>query len=262
VLPHIAQPAFLRVCGISKAFPVAPSGWRRLTRAVERLTVLRDVTFEVTVAEVFGLLGENGAGKTTLLHVLATLVQPDGGSIAIAELDPSVPATGRRRLIGLCSSADRSFYYRLTMVENLRFFGSLVGLSGHKLTKRIEEVIALVDLREFAERRYGQCSSGIRQRASIARALLGDPPLLLLDEPTRTLDPVHTEAIHRLIRSRLVSVLGKTVVLATNVLDEAWQVCDRIAILKKGRIDVIFRPDAAVRPRAEELFTEVVARDA
>jgi ABC-type multidrug transport system ATPase subunit len=220
------------------------------------------VSFEVAFAEVFGLLGENGAGKTTLLHMLATLVQPDGGSIAIAGLDPSAPAAGRRRLIGLCSSADRSFYYRLTMVENLRFFGSLVSLSGDTLTRRIEEVMALVDLGEFADRRYGQCSSGIRQRASIARALIGDPPLLLLDEPTRTLDPVHTEAIHRLVRDRLVSVLGKTVVLATNALDEAWQVCDRIAILKKGRIDAIFRPDFTPRPRAEELFGEMVARDA
>ncbi len=230
--------------------------------AAQRFIVLQDVSFEVAFAEVFGLLGENGAGKTTLLHMLATLVQPDGGSIAIAGLDPSAPAAGRRRLIGLCSSADRSFYYRLSMVENLRFFGSLVSLSGDTLTRRIEEVMALVDLGEFADRTYGQCSSGIRQRASIARALIGDPPLLLLDEPTRTLDPVHTEAIHRLVRDRLVSVLGKTVVLATNALDEAWQVCDRIGILKKGRIDAIFRPDATPRPRAEELFGEMVARDA
>jgi ABC-type multidrug transport system ATPase subunit len=253
--------SFLRVSGVSKAFPTWPQGWRRLTRALERFTVLEDVSFEVEFAEVFGLLGENGAGKTTLLHMLATLVQPDSGSIAIAGLEPSAPAAGRRRLIGLCSSADRSFYYRLTMVENLRFFGSLVGLSGQTLARRIDEVMTLVDLGAFGERRYGQCSSGIRQRASIARALIGDPPLLLLDEPTRTLDPVHTQAIHRLVRDRLVSVLGKTVVLATNVLDEAWQVCDRTAILKKGRIDAIFRPDTTARPRVEELFGEVV-RDA
>jgi ABC-2 type transport system ATP-binding protein len=261
VLP-LPEPAFLRVHGVSKAFLVSPPGWRKLTRAPERFTVLQDVSFEVAFAEIFGLLGENGAGKTTLLHMLATLVQPDGGSITIAGLDPSAPAAGRRRLIGLCSSADRSFYYRLTVTENLGFFGSLVGLSGQTLARRIDEVMALVDLDEFAERRYGQCSSGIRQRASIARALIGDPPLLLLDEPTRTLDPVHTEAIHRLIRDRLVSVLGKTVVLATNALDEAWKVCDRIAILKKGRIDAIFAPDAVARPRAEELFGEVVAHDA
>jgi ABC-type multidrug transport system ATPase subunit len=261
-MPLTSGLAFLRVCGVSKAFPVSPRGWRRFTTPAQRFAVLQEVSFEVAFAEVFGLLGENGAGKTTLLHMLATLVQPDGGSIAIAGLDPSAPAAGRRRLIGLCSSADRSFYYRLTMVENLRFFGSLAGLSGRTLASRIDEVMALVDLGEFAERTYGHCSSGIRQRASIARALIGDPPLLLLDEPTRTLDPVHTEAIHRLIRDRLVSTLGKTVVLATNALDEAWQVCDRIAVLKRGRIDAIFRPEATARPRAEELFGEAIARDA
>ena len=248
-----AQP-FVRVRGVSKVFPVPARGWLGFLRPPERVVALRDVSFDVDRAEIFGLLGENGAGKTTILHVLAALVSPDEGEVTIGGFDARARSPQTRRLVGLCTSADRSFYYRLTLVENLQFFGSLVGLSGRCLSKQIDQMLELVDLREFANRTYGRCSSGMRQRANVARAMLGDPPLLLLDEPTRTLDPVHAQALHRLIRERLVTGLGKTIVLATNVLDEAWQLCDRITVLKEGQIIAMRRPGAVARPRVEDLF--------
>jgi ABC-type multidrug transport system ATPase subunit len=247
---------------VSKVFPVPAGGWLGFLRRPERVVVLRDIGFDVARGEVFGLLGENGAGKTTILHMLAALVSPDSGSITIDGLDACARPPKTRRLVGLCTSADRSFYYRLTLVENLRFFGTLAGLSGSELSKKIAETLELVDLREYADRTYGRCSSGLRQRTTIARALIGDPPLMLLDEPTRSLDPVHAEALHRLIRERLVRDLGKTIVLATNVVDEAWQLCDRIAIVKSGRIDAIQHPGTRMRPRIEELFDTLAVRDA
>jgi ABC-type multidrug transport system ATPase subunit len=253
---------FVRVSGVRKAFSLPATGWLGFLRKPARVDVLRGVSFDVGQGEIFGLLGENGAGKTTTLHVLAALVSPDAGSVTIGGLDACARPAKTRHLVGLCTGADRSFYYRLTLVENLRFFGSLTGLYGRALESKIEEVLDLVDLRQFADRPYGRCSSGTRQRATIARSLIAEPPLVILDEPTRTLDPVHTQAVRRLIKERLVGALGKTVVLATNSLEEAWELCDRIAILKDGRIETIQRPSRRERPRIEELFGPMAACDA
>lgn len=250
VLSLACDQPFVRVDGVKKAFPMPAPGWLGFLRRAGHVTVLRDVSFDVAAGEVFGLLGENGAGKTTILHVLAGLVTPDSGSVT----------TGGR--VGLCTGADRSFYYRLTLVENLQFFGALAGLRGRALQQKIHEVLDRVDLREMADRTYGRCSSGMRQRANIARALLADPPLVLLDEPTRTLDPIHAHAVHALIKDRLVRELRKTVVLATNSLEEAWTLCDRVAVLKDGRIESIRRPSARQRPVFGEIFGSVVACDA
>jgi ABC-type multidrug transport system ATPase subunit len=254
--------ALLRVDGVGKTFSVKAPGWRGSLQRPDRVTVLRDISFEVRRGEIFGLLGENGAGKTTLLHMLAMLVQPDTGSIAIGNVDVIRSPMEARRAIGFCSSADRSFYYRLTLRENLRFFGSLTGRHGSALERRIDEVVAQVELDEFADRTYARCSSGIRQRANIARALIGNPPLLLLDEPTRTVDPVHARAIHTLIRDSLAGRHKKAVVLATNIIDEAWHLCDRIAILKAGRFVTVRRPNPLVRPDYDELFGKIAASDA
>jgi ABC-2 type transport system ATP-binding protein len=255
-------PALLRVDSVSKTFSVKAPGLRGRLHRPGRIAVLRDITFQVGRGEIFGLLGENGAGKTTLLHMLAMLVMPDTGSVTVDGVNVARDPMKARCNIGFCSSADRSFYFRLTLRENLRFFGSLVGLHGSPLERKIDEVIALVELQEFVDRTYAQCSSGIRQRANIARALMADPPLLLLDEPTRTVDPVHAHGIHTLVKDRLVRAQKKAVVLATNVIDEAWQLCDRIAVLKGGRLASEFRPNPHARPDYDELFGDMAASDA
>jgi ABC-2 type transport system ATP-binding protein len=254
--------ALLRVSNVSKTFSVRPSGWRGLVQKPERIVVLRDVSFHVAPGEIFGLLGENGAGKTTLLHMLATLVQPDSGTVTIEGIDSTRNPMHARRSIGMCGSADRSFYYRLTLRENLRFFGSLCGLHGNALAARIDELLTLVELEKFADRTYGRCSSGIRQRANVARALIADPPLLLLDEPTRTVDPVHAHAIHRLVREQLAGVMRKTVVLATNVVEEAWGLCDRLCVLSEGRLGQVWHPNERAQPSHEELFRELAMGNA
>jgi ABC-2 type transport system ATP-binding protein len=141
----------------------------------------------------------------------------------------------------MCTAEERSFYYRLSARENLRFFGNLCGLHGSALDARVDIVARYVDLRDKLDRNFETYSSGMRQRLAIARALLTDPPVLLLDEPTRAVDPVHARDIRALIRSLVVNE-GKTAVLCTNLLEEAWELCDRIAVIAAGKIITVAKP--------------------
>ncbi len=231
----------LRIENIEKSFPVNPSlmTWAQSFGRVPRRRVLHGISFTVGRGELFGLLGENGAGKTSLLKMLATLSIPDRGRILLDGVDVVRHPLEARRRIGLCTAEERSFYYRMTGRANLRFFGALVGLRGRALRERIDDVAQLVDLIPALDRRFHSYSSGMRQRLTVARALLADPDVLFLDEPTRAVDPVHAEALHRLIRDELVTRRGKTVVLATNLLEEAWSLCDRIAMIDAGTVVAI-----------------------
>lgn len=209
-----------------------------------RRRVLDGVDFDVARGEIVGLVGANGAGKTTILHIIAGLLRPDGGTV---EIDGSA---------ALCSSADRSFYYRLSMRENLRFFGSLYGLHGRALTDRIDYALRLAQLQDVADRRYSSCSSGMRQRLTFARALLSDADLLLLDEPTRAIDPLHTKLLHDFIRDELANRQRKAILLATNVLHEAWTLCDRVLVLSDG---VATPVNTAYMSTPDELFATEMA---
>ena len=197
--------------------------------------MLFDVSLSVA-RRAFGLLGPNGAGKTTLLKLLATLTTPDRGRMTIDGIDVMKRPKEATRRVGLCSSEERSFYFRLTARQNLEFFGALVGLYGKVLHARIDEVMELVDLSHAVDMRVANFSSGMRQRITVARALLTDPPVLFLDEPTRAVDPVHALELRKLIRRDLVERAGKTIILATNTLEEAWEICDRVAVVNGGRI--------------------------
>jgi ABC-2 type transport system ATP-binding protein len=228
----------VRLRGVSKSFPTSLSiaSWIRYRGAVPRRTVLHDISLAVRPGELFGLLGPNGAGKTTLLKMLATLCIADRGEIMIGGIDARSQSVRAKRKIGLCTSEERSFYFRLTARDNLRFFGALQGLIADELERRVEEAASMVDLTFALERRFDTFSSGMRQRLSVARALLGNPDIILFDEPTRAVDPIHARAIRALIRDELVNRLGKTAILATNSLEEAWEVCDSVAIIQDGRI--------------------------
>jgi ABC-2 type transport system ATP-binding protein len=206
--------------------------------------VLCGIDLAVARGELFGLLGPNGAGKTTLLKALATLLLPDRGRIVIDGVDVSADPLAAKRKIGFCISEERSFYYRLTARANLEFFAALCGLRGRAKKTRVEEVAHEVDLADALDDRFSSFSSGMRQRLTVARALLANPPIVLLDEPTRAVDPVHAEAIRRFIRDELVERLGKTVILATNFLDEAWRLCDRIAVVDNGRLVALGPPNS------------------
>jgi len=233
---HIVPAVLVR--DVVKSFPISLSigSWISHRGSVPRRTVLHDISLDVRQGELFGLLGQNGAGKTTLLKLLATLCIADTGQISIAGIDARRRPMAVKHKIGLCSSDERSFYFRLTARENLRFFGAFSGLFGDRLEQRIEEVAALVDLSPSLNSRFDSFSSGMRQRLSVARALLGNPEIIFFDEPTRAVDPLHAREIRALIRDELVTRQRKTAVLATNSLEEAWEICDTVAVLHKGRI--------------------------
>lgn len=203
-------------------------GWNPGTVAVE------GVNLHVQVGSILTILGPNGAGKTTLLRILAGLVLPSGGDAKICGLD-TVQEDGRvRSLVGLSLGDDRSLYARLSGRQNLDFFAALHGMSRPEATQRIDELGNILEIP--LDQSVQASSSGIRQRILIARALLHDPPVLFLDEPTKSLDPASAQGLRGFIRETLAGYLSKTVVIATHNLAEAELLGDEIAIMKQGRI--------------------------
>jgi ABC-2 type transport system ATP-binding protein len=250
----------IEASGVTKTFPAdyRLTSWiARRGRPAERRVVLRDVNLGVRRNEVFGLLGANGAGKTTLLKLLVTLLLPDRGTIRIDGLDSTQASLAVKRRIGFALAGERTFYNKLSARANLEFFGALADLRGRTLARRIDEVGEIVDLKDALNRPVMSFSSGMLQRLAIARALLADPPIMIFDEPTSAVDPVHALEVRELIRDMLARRLGKTVVLSTNVLEEAWSCCDRVAILSGGRIAALGSPDSLVLRFAQRRRFEI-----
>lgn len=226
-----------------KSYPKRRSLWERFrTHAPPRSNILEGLSFSVGRGELLGLLGANGAGKTTLLHSIAALAYWDSGEITIDGVAASEHPLAIRRMVGLSTVEGSGFYRRLSVNDNLRFFATLYDVPARKLQHRCDDVLELVNLVDKKQSRYHTLSTGMRQRLTIARALLSDPKLLLLDEPTRAVDPVNTRMLRELIRHTLVEQLGKTVILATNVLEEAFEMSDRVAVLRAGKITNIATP--------------------
>jgi ABC-2 type transport system permease protein len=220
---------------ISKQFPKL-SGWRQYaSRFQSHQPAVKQVSIQVKAGELFGLLGPNGAGKTTLIKMLSTLILPTSGSALVNGYD--LTQDGQiKSSIGLVTSDERSFYWRLTGRQNLEFFAQLHAVPHHQIADRVNDVLDKVDLLTVADQRFLTYSTGMRQRLSIARALLNQPNLLFLDEPTKGIDPIATQKFHKLIKDQLKSELGVTIFLTTHNLEEAQALCDRIAIMKTGQI--------------------------
>lgn len=221
----------------------------------EEIAAVKDVTLQVQEGELFGLLGPNGAGKTTLIKMLCTLILPSDGTARLGGHDVIRQAEHVKRLVGLVNCEERSFFWRLSGRQNLEFFAALWHLRPREAGARIEELLALVGLTDCADRRFGGYSTGMRQRLAIARGLLGRPPILFMDEPTRSLDPISAQELRAFIRRQLVDALGRTVVLVTQRLEEAEELCDRIAVMNEGRIIVCGTiAELKSRIRAEHLY--------
>lgn len=199
------------------------------------VTALADVDLDVRAAEIVALLGPNGAGKSTLLRILGTTVLPDRGDISVAGRNVVTSAGDARRAIGFCLADERSWYWRLTGRQNLEFFAILHGLRRRAAQARAEELLELVGLADAAGRPFRNYSTGMRLRLSVSRALLAEPPVLLLDEPTRSLDPVATANFRELLQG-IVHIRRPAVLLATHDLHEASSVASRILILSQGRV--------------------------
>lgn len=228
----------LRTEGLSKVYR-PPAGLRRLlmrSPITEPITAVDDVNLEVRRGEVFGLLGPNGAGKTTLIKLLTTLLQPSSGRAWVCGHDVVEEEQRVRQLIGLTMPEERSFYYRLTGRQNLEFFASLANVPKAEVRTRIDESLELLDLLDDADNMFYSYSSGMRQKLSIARGLLSRPEVLFLDEPTKNVDALAGSDLKRLIKEKLSGESGRTVLLATHRMEEAEQLCDRIAIVRSGRV--------------------------
>jgi len=234
----------ISIRNLSKTYPVP---FRRLRAFFRRagkdpVEALRDVSFDVETGEIFGLIGRNGAGKTTLTKIVATLVQPTTGNVSVHGHDSVADDEHVRRQVGLATAEERSFYWRLTSEQNLMFFARLHGLSDRAAKQRIKDLFARLELDEVARRRFGELSTGNKQRLAVARAMLASPPVLLLDEPTRSLDPLAAASMRELIRSLATQDPPVTILLTSHNLAEVETLCARVAIISRGSIRAIDTP--------------------
>jgi ABC-2 type transport system ATP-binding protein len=250
------------VRGLTKTFK--PS--RRLKelatfwRKKSPIEALAGVDLTLRPGELVSLLGPNGAGKTTLLKILATLILPTSGSAEIAGADVVKDADAARERLGYVLADERSFYWRISCRDNLIFFASLQGLFGARANERVEVLARLLGLREHLDRDFMDLSSGQKQRVAIARGLLSDPPVVLFDEATRSLDPGRAEHVRRIVREVLVEHENKAVLFATHDLHEAKAISDRVVLMSKGRI-VAEGAWEAVEAEVNALFKEEVKEE-
>jgi ABC-2 type transport system ATP-binding protein len=200
------------------------------------IVACNEVDLRVREGELFGLVGPNGAGKTTLLKILSTIILPDSGKVMVNGFDVSRQDDKVRACIGLVTSETRSFYVRLSGRENLRFFASLYGLFSSSADKKIEELSELLEIKDKLDIMYQEYSSGIKQRFALARGLLNDAPILLVDEPTKSLDPSSAKTLRDFIRKKLVEQKKKTVIFTSHSLNEIQNLADTIAIMARGRL--------------------------
>ena len=257
-----AVPVAVSVEGVSKTYPVPLLRLKKLFRRKTAAPVeaLRDVSFQIREGEVFGLIGRNGAGKTTLAKIIATLVQPTSGRVAVRGFDSVRDDERVRAQIGLASAEERSFYWRLTAEQNLLFFARLYGLGDSAARSRIADVLARVELEPLARRRFGELSTGNKQRMAVARALLSSPPVLLLDEPTRSLDPVAAARTRALINSLARGTPPVTILLTSHNLAEIEELCDRIAVISRGRIRAVDTPSGLRAQHRQQERVRLVLR--
>lgn len=228
----------VRVHDLRKAFTVRRPVAEVVRRPFDRrhVAALRGVSLEVAAGEFYGLLGPNGAGKTTLFKTLATLVLPDSGSVTIAGHDALADPAAVRRVLTPVLADERSLNWRLTALENLLLFAALYRLPSPERRPAATRLLEVVGLAAAADRMVGTYSSGMKQRLLIARALLSRPAVLLLDEPTRSLDPVSARDFRAFLREEIAGRQGCTVLLATHDADEALDLCDRLGVLHHGRM--------------------------
>lgn len=227
---------------------------RGLSKTYRSGTVaLTDVSFDMDEG-VLGLLGPNGAGKTTLLSILATVTRPSSGTFLWQGRDAVADPLAVRRVLGFLPQ-DFGVYERLTAREFLVYLGRLKGLRGASLARRVGELLTLVNLHGAADRRLGGFSGGMRQRVGIAQALLGDPKLVIVDEPTVGLDPEERVRFRNLL-SEIAH--GRVVILSTHIVSDVEAVATRIAILRGGRLVDVAAPEDLLRRAAGRVFTAVI----
>ena len=236
--------------GLTKIFKSklgSPGQGLGLFRRKESRTVraINNLNLEIKTGELFGLLGPNGAGKTTLVKILSTLLPPDEGTARVNGFDVVREQMNVKRSLGtLFSVGERGFFWRLNGYRNLEFFAAIYNVPRQVRHERIMEVLDLVGLEDSAFELFQRYSGGMKRKLSLARALLPDPPILLLDEPTTGLDVISSRHIRKFVKNTLSRQSCKTVLYTTHHIEDAAQICDRVGILSKGQLIACDTPEA------------------
>lgn len=203
-----------------------------LTKSYGSVSAVSDVSFEAASGQVTALLGPNGAGKSTILRILSTVINPDTGSATLGGFDVSTQTNDVRRQIGVLPH-NTGIYDRLTAIENIRYFGNLQQVEPTLLNRRTDELVHLLDMSEFCNRRVSGFSQGQKMKVALARALVHDPQYILLDEPTNGLDVMATRALRKVIQN--IKIAGKCILFSSHVMQEVANLCDHLVILGHGR---------------------------
>lgn len=211
-----------------------------LNRTAKQVVAVDDISFGIEDGELFGLLGPNGAGKTTTVKMLTTLLIPTAGTASVCGFDVVKKADEVRKRIGFIFGGERGLYWRLSGIDNLRYFASLYSVDPDVSKKRIPYLLELVGLKDRGDEKVGGYSRGMKQRLHVARTLLHDPQVLFLDEPTIGLDPVGAREFRQVILD--LQSQKKTILLTTHYMFEADALCDRIAVINHGHIVALDTP--------------------
>jgi ABC-2 type transport system ATP-binding protein len=232
-----------------------------MTKKFEDVTAVDGLSLEIEKGELFGLLGPNGAGKTTLINVLCGLLEPTSGSVHVGGYDVRKETAKVKELIGACPQ-DTAAYSFLYGRENVELFGNLQAMPRDELKKNTDELLEKMSLAEDANRRFGKYSGGMKRRINLIIALVHDPEIAFLDEPTVAMDPQSRHAVWDFIKE--LERKDKTIILTTHYMEEAQELCDRVGIIDHGKLIALGAPrqlmDKFQAENLEEVFLELTGR--
>ena len=232
-----------------------------LTKKFEDVTAVNELSFEIDKGELFGLLGPNGAGKTTVINVLCGLLEPTNGSVRVGGYDIQKEPEKVKEIIGVCTQ-ETAVYSYLTGRENVELFGNLHTMSKQKLKKNTDELLEKMGLTEDAEKRVGKYSGGMKRRINLIMALVHEPEIAFLDEPTVAMDPQSRHAVWDFIRE--LKKQNKTIILTTHYMEEAEELCDRVGIIDHGKMIALGPPNQLKEKfgarNLEEVFIQLTGR--